>query len=150
MYLQTKGPTKIHPLTRERQLLVKRETSDNTRYLVVFIIGNPQLITLRLLSTHRLWVNWQRNLRFIGKSRLILITNIIDCYCYIFLRWKSCDLIGYTDRTYQRVLKWSHDYEDFSVSWPTSDDWKVIDAWSIVSYRRWVVLYTDRLTSITF
>jgi hypothetical protein len=57
MYLQTKGSTQIQPLIRERQLLVKRETSDNTRYLVVFIVGKPQLIPLRLLSTHRLWVN---------------------------------------------------------------------------------------------
>jgi hypothetical protein len=47
MYLQTKGPTQIQPLIRKRQLLVKRETSDNTHYLVVFIIGNLQLITLR-------------------------------------------------------------------------------------------------------
>ena len=80
MYLQTKGPTQIKPLIRERQLLVKRETSDNTHYLVLFIVGSPQLTTLRLLSTHRLWVNWQRNLRFIGKSRLILIIKIIDWY----------------------------------------------------------------------
>lgn len=57
MYLQTKGPTQIQPLICERQLLVKRETSDNTRYLVVSIVSKPQLITLRLLSTHRLWVN---------------------------------------------------------------------------------------------
>jgi hypothetical protein len=134
MYLQTKGPTQIQPLIRERQLLVKRERSDNTRYLVVFIVGKPQLITLRILSTHRLWVNWQRNVRFIGKSRLILIIKIIDWYCLSFLRWKSCDLIGYTDRTYHNVLKRSHDYEYFSVSSPTSDDWRVIDALSIVSY----------------
>jgi hypothetical protein len=59
-------------------------------------------------------------------------------------------LIGYTDRTYQSVLKRSHDYEYFSVSSPTSDDWRVIDALSIVSYRQWIVLYTDRFTSITF
>jgi hypothetical protein len=115
MYLQTKGPTQIQPLIRERQLLVKRETSDNTRYLVIFIVGKPQLITLRLLFTHRLWVNSQRNIRFIGKS---------------------CDLIGYTDRTYQSVLKRSHDYEYFTVSSPTSDDWRVIDALLIVSYRQ--------------
>ena len=125
-------------------------TSANTHYLVVFIVGNPQLITLRLLSTHLLWINWQRNLRFIGKSRLILIIKIIDWYCLYFFRWKSSDLIGYTDRTYQSVLKRSHDYDYFSVSWPTSDDWRVIDAWSIVSYRRWVLLYTDRFTSVTF
>ena len=57
MYLQTKGPTHIQPLIRERKLLVKWETSDNTRFLVLIIVGKPQLITLRLLSTHRLWVN---------------------------------------------------------------------------------------------
>ena len=149
MYLQTKGPTQIQTLIHERQLLVKRETSDNTHYLVVFIIGNPQLITLRLLSTHLLWVNWQRNLRFIGKNRLILILPCIDWYCFYFFRWKSCDLIGYTDRTYQSVSKRSHNYEDFYANWSTGDDWRVIDAWSIVSYRRRVILYTDRFTSIT-
>jgi hypothetical protein len=40
LHLQTKGRTQIQPLIRERLLLVKRETSDNTHCLVVFIIGN--------------------------------------------------------------------------------------------------------------
>jgi hypothetical protein len=141
MYLQTKGPT--------QQLLVKRDTSDNTHYLVVFTVGDPQLITLRLLSSHRLWVNWQRNLRFIGKGRLILMIKFIDWYCLYCFRAKSCDFIGYTDMTYQSVLQRSHDYDDFSVSWITGDNWRVIDAWSIVSYRQWVVLYTDHFSSIT-
>jgi hypothetical protein len=84
-------------------------TSDNTHYLVVFIVDNPQLITLRLLSTHLLWINWQINPRFIGESRLILIIKMIDWYCLYLIRWKSCDLIDYADITYQSVLKRSPD-----------------------------------------
>ena len=54
--------------------------------------------------------------------------------------------------TYQSVLKWSHDYKDFSVvtyqsvlkqshdynstNWPMSDERKVIEAWSVVGYQR--------------
>ena len=124
-------------------------TSDNTHYQILFIVGNPQLITLRLLSTHRLLVNWQINLRFIGKSRLILTNQKHRLILFIFFRWKSCDLIGYTDRTYQSVLKRSHDYENFYANWFTGDELRVIDAWSSVSYRRWVVLYIDRFPSIT-
>ena len=152
MHLQTKGSTQIQPLIRERQLLVKQETSYNTHYMVVFIVGNPQLITLRYYSPLIACgsTNCQRNVRFIGKSRLILIIKIIDWYCLYLFRWQSCDLIRYTEMTYQSVLKRSHSYEDFPVSWPTGDEWRVIYAWSIVSYRQWVVLYIDRFTIITF
>ena len=135
MYLWKKGPTQIQPLIRERQLLVKRETSDNTNYLVVLIACG---------STDR------EIFASLEKSRLILIIKIIDWFCLYLFRWKICDLIGYTDIAYQSVLRRSHDYEDFSVSWPMGDDCRVIDAWSIVSYRRRVVLYIERFTSITF
>ena len=33
--------------------------------------------------------------------------------------------------TYQSVLKWSHDYNDFSASWLMCDEWRVIEAWSV-------------------
>jgi hypothetical protein len=34
----------------------------------------------------------------------------------------------------------SDDDEDFSVSWPASDEWRVIGVWSALSYRRWLML----------
>lgn len=42
--------------------------------------------------------------------------------------------------TFKSVLKLSYDDEDFSVSWPASDEWRVIGVWSALSYRRWLML----------
>jgi len=45
-------------------------------YIVYHIVGNPQLISLWLLSTNNLWFDWQRNPRFKPinsyKSKLLL------------------------------------------------------------------------------
>ena len=38
---------------------------------------------------------------------------------------------------FQSVLKWSHDYDNFFVIWPTGDEWRVIGAWSAVGYQRY-------------
>ena len=37
------------------------EIFDFNKIMELFFVGNPQLITLPLLSTHDLWVNWQIN-----------------------------------------------------------------------------------------
>jgi hypothetical protein len=42
---------------------------------------------------------------------------------------------------YQSVLERSHDYWDFSVSWLTDDEGRVIEAWSAVGYWRWWYIY---------
>jgi hypothetical protein len=41
--------------------------------------------------------------------------------------YKSCDLIGYKDKSPRPIkvfLIRSHDYEKLSASWPTSDEWE--------------------------
>ena len=43
------------------------------------------------------------------------------------------------DGTYQSVLKWSHDFGDFSDSWPMGDEWGVMEAWSAVVCQRWIM-----------
>ena len=51
-------------------------------------------------------------------------------------------MIGYKKRvigTYQSVLKWSHDHQDFSASWSTGDAWRVTEAWSAVLYWQYIV-----------
>jgi hypothetical protein len=35
----------------------------------------------------------------------------------------------------------SHDHYDFSASWPTGYEWRVIEAWSAMDYWRWLVTF---------
>ena len=43
--------------------------------------------------------------------------------------------------TYQTLLNRSHDHYDFSASWPTGYEWRVIEAWSAMDYWRWLVTF---------
>jgi hypothetical protein len=47
--------------------------------LLVTIVNNPQLITLRLSSTHHTLVNWQRNPYFVEKKGLLIVSNQNHC-----------------------------------------------------------------------
>jgi hypothetical protein len=99
------------------------------------------------ICTCRLWVNWQRNPRFVEK-RLLIVT--IQSHCLIFLisffKVKNLCRIMETPRICKKlihlkaiiwlaisrqstglisVFKKSHEYEDSSASWPTGDKWWV-------------------------
>ena len=107
------------------------------------------------------WVNWQSN-RLVEKkainsyqlksSLVLLITwfelqkqyrktrTPIIWFTRNSFHLKSYDLISYVKTvvgTYEAALKQSHDNEDCSASWPTDDEWRIIEAWTAVGYRRW-------------
>ena len=95
------------------------------------IIGDPRLISFRLLFTRHLWVNWQKNLCFVENRLLIIISyqsnhrlilwmsffEVKKLYrkmstpiiCKEFLinldTFKSCDLIGYKKDICQDLSK---------------------------------------------
>ena len=43
------------------------------------------------------------------------------------------------------VLKQSHDYEDFSTSLLMGDEWRIIRVLSAVGYRRWYIVYINKI-----
>jgi len=54
------------------------------------MVGNPQLITLRLLSTHHPWVKWQRNPRSVAKTLIHARICYLDVNWLISLKISAC------------------------------------------------------------
>ena len=115
------------------------------------------MIMLRLLSTHHLWVNWQRNPCFIEKSLLIVTMyqskspyDIVNLHLWSekeFLNldtFKRCDLIGYKDSSLDLskcfiMITWLWGFLCQLIHgwWVESNQ----SVWSAVGYRRCITVY---------
>ena len=128
------------------------------------------MIMLRLLSTHHLWVNWQRNPCFIEKSLLIVTMyqskspyDIVNLHLWSekeFLNldtFKRCDMIGYKDSSLDlskcfKMITWLQWFLcQLSHWWWEESNWSVISCgFPMMSVMMSIILPARRMCRVNY
>jgi hypothetical protein len=136
-------------------LSLTRTWSDNSLYT----LHSSPVGQLQEKSSFR----WKKRLLIVTSQnhRLKLLVSLFEVKrlyrkmaASIIYKLKDSDLIGYKTviSLYQSVLKRSHEYQDFSASWLTGDEWRVIKTWSAVDlpHYRLILSKSELLYTIIF